>query len=490
MYHPPSKQKQVIQRIVVYGLMSLSVVALVTLLVFVMLGYQFNKADGKIEQGGLVQFSSTPSGANVGIDSKSFGTQTSARTTMTSGSHFITMNKTGYRQWQKTVSVVPGSVLWLNYTRMIPTTLKPTTVASYGMVSDSNVSPDRKWLAIKEDPTTATIRMENISSSTAKASVLDLPPASYTAPSEGQTQSFAIAQWDPSSRYLLVKHTYNGAKTEWLVVDIQHAETTKNMTTLLGFDAMNVMFSNTDNNVLYGLVGHDLRKIDLGAVTLSGPLVTNVAEFSLYQNSTIVYTTLPDPTTHARTVGYYSEGANKPRTIRSYADDGQLPLHIALGSYYSDSYVAIAYGDNVEVLTGDLPRSDASDASTLRMVTTMTVPSGVLNLSIITNGRFVVAQTATGYAVYDLELKKTTTTVLTGPAVTTEKLHWLDNYMAWSDRDGTLRTVEFDGANQQAIMPVTPGFSVTLSPDGTYLYGFLKTAEGKYELQRVRMILP
>lgn len=489
MYHQPPKRKQLIQRIVVYGLMSVSVLALVTVLVFVMLGYQFNKRDGKIEQGGLVQFSSTPSGASVGIDSKNLGTQTSARATMSSGAHFITMNKTGYRQWQKSVNVVPGSVLWLNYARLVPTTLKPQAVAQFATLTDSNVSPDRKWLAIKDDQTTPVIQMENIAGSTVKASSLELPAESYTAPSEGQTQSFVIAQWDPSSRYLLVKHTYDTAKIEWLVVDIQHANTTKNMTTMLGFDASNVIFSNTNSNVLYGLVGQDLRKIDLGAVTLSGPLVSNVAEFSLYRSSTIVYTTLPDVSTHTRTIGYYDDGAAKPRVIRSYADDGQLPLRIALGSYYGDSYVAIAYGSEVEVLTGDVPRSDSNDASTLHAVTTMTVPGGVLDLSIITSGRFVVAQTADGYAVYDLELMKTTTTALKGP-VTTEKLRWLDNYMVWSDRDGTLRTVEFDGANEQAIMPVTPGFSVTLSQDGTYLYGFLKNADGNYDLQRVRMILP
>jgi hypothetical protein len=489
MYHQPSKRKQLIQRIVVYGLMSLSVLALVTVLVFVMLGYQFNNRDGKIEQGGLVQFSSTPSGASVGIDSKDLGTQTSSRTTMTSGAHFITMDKTGYRQWQKSVSVVPGSVLWLNYTRLIPITLKPQSVAQFAALSDSNVSPDRKWLAIKDDPTTPVIQMEDISGSTVKASSLELPAGSYTAPSEGQTQSFVIAQWDPSSRYLLVTHTYDGSKTEWLVVDIQHANATRNITTMLGFAASNVMFSNTNSNVLYGLVGQDLRKIDLGAVTLSGPLVSNVAEFSLYKNSTIVYATLPDASSHTRTVGYYDDGATKPRVIRSYADDGQSPLHIALGNYYGDNYVAVAYGDDVEVLTGDLPRSDSTDASTLHTVTTMTVPGGVLDLSIITSGRFVVAQTANGYVVYDLELMKTTTTTLKGPAEAA-KLHWLDSYMLWSDRDGTLRTVEFDGANEQDIMPVTPGFTVTLSPDGTYLYGFLKNADGKYDLQRVRMILP
>lgn len=490
MYYQPTKRKQLIQRIFVYGLMSLSVVALVTLLVFVMLGYQFNRADGRIEQGGLVQFSSTPSSANVSIDSKNLGTQTSARTTITSGNHYITMDKTGYRQWKKSVNVVPGSVLWLNYTRLIPETVKPTSMATFPTLSDTNTSPNRKWLAIKEDATTPVIELQNISSSMLKASTLTLPEGSFTPPSEGQTQSFSISQWDPSSRYMLVKHTYDETKTEWLVVDIEHADLAKNMTTLLGFDASSVVFSNTNHNVLYGLVGQDLRKIDLGAVTLSGPLVANVAEFSLYQNSTIIYTTLPDPDTKARTAGYYTDGVSKVRTIRTYADEGKLPLHIAFGNYYGDNYVAIAYGEDVELLTGDLPRSDSTNVSTLHSVTTMTVPGGALDLSIQTRGRFVIAQTADGYATYDLELRKATTTTQKGPAVTTEKLHWLDNYIAWSDRDGMLRTVEFDGANEQEIMPVTPGFSVALSQDDVYIYGFLKNSDNTYSLQRARIVLP
>ena len=125
MYRQPSKHKVLMQRIVVYSLMTLSVIGLVVVLVFVMLGYQFNSDDGKIEQGGLVQFDSQPSGAEVTIDGAAFSTRTASKTTMTAGQHYITMNREGYTPWQKSITVVPGSVLWLNYTRLVPTELEP-----------------------------------------------------------------------------------------------------------------------------------------------------------------------------------------------------------------------------------------------------------------------------------------------------------------------------------------------------------------------------
>ena len=64
MYHQPSKRKLLIRRIVSYGFMTVAVVVLVTVLVFVMLGYRYNGNDGKIEQGGLVQFDTQPNGGN------------------------------------------------------------------------------------------------------------------------------------------------------------------------------------------------------------------------------------------------------------------------------------------------------------------------------------------------------------------------------------------------------------------------------------------
>ncbi|HET8884152.1 MAG TPA: hypothetical protein VFM68_01635, partial [Candidatus Saccharimonadales bacterium] len=366
----------------------------------------------------------------------------------------------------------------------------PVKVESFPTITSTSASPNNKWMAIKADAATPVIHLADLSRDDARVTDLTLPADSFTPPSPEQTQSFTLQKWDESSRYLLIKHTYDGTKTEWIVADTQDISETKNVTTLLGINASKVVFDGDNSAILYALVDNNIRRIDLGAATLSRPLVRNVAEFSLYDDSIIVYVTRLDPSTKVRSVGYYHQGASKSRTIRSYSDDGKVPLHLAIGKYFSDYYVAIAYNETVEIMKGTLPRSDATNLSVFDAVSTMAVPGGVRHLSVVTNGRFVVAQTPKAYIVRDVELNKTTTTVLKGDTPVKQELRWLDDYTVWSDQNGMLRMYEFDGANQHDIMPVRPGFSATYSPNAKYLYGVARSDDGEFHLQRVRMILP
>jgi hypothetical protein len=487
MYRQPSKRKIIIQRVVVYSLMTVAVFGLVTVLVFVMLGYQYNGNDGKIEQGGLVQFDSQPTGADIIIDGAKFGTRTTSRATMTSGPHTIVMQDSGYQTWQKSINVVPGSVLWLNYTRLIPKTLTPVNEADFSAMSSTAASKDGKWMAVKDVASTPTIKLFDLSNDTVQPKEITLPLASYTASSDANAQTFSFDSWDTEGRFLLVKHTYDTSKVEWLVVDTQDVSATKNVTTLLGIDASKLVFSNNDSNILYAQIDQEIRKIDLNAATLSRPLVTNVADFSLYSDSMINFSTAIDPITKTRSVGYYIDGADTPRTIQMYTDDGSAPLHLAVGKYFGDTIEGISYGSTVQVLKGNLPRDNTPLA--LKPVTTITAPGGVQYLSSMTNGRFIVAQSGATYVTYDIELNKTTTTTLKGAADVTKKIEWLDEYTLIGDRDGTVRLYEFDGANQHDIMPVAPGFSITLTPNEKYLYGITKTATDSYHLTRVRLIL-
>lgn len=471
----------------VYGLMSISVVGLVAALVLVMLGYQFNRNDGKIEQGGLVQFDTMPGGANVTIDGANFGTQTPSKTTLSSGSHFVTMNRSGYKTWQKPIDVVAGSVLWLNYARLIPNDLTPKNVADFATVTSSVSSPDDKWMALKDDPTTPTILLTNLGQQEIKVATLMLPEASYTKPAKAKNQSFTLVAFDPDSRYVLVKHTYDKSKSEWLVVDTQNPSATKNITTLLDVDTETVVFSNDNSRILYVLINDDVRKLDIDSATLSRPLVRDVAEFGLYDRSTITYVTKPDEKTKLRSVGYYTDGAAKSRTIKTYPADAKVSLRLAIGKYFNDAYVAIAHGDTLEIFEGDLPYSDNEGTSALDTVASLTIPGGADYLSIKTNGRFIVAQHGATFTVYDLELKKMTTTKLKDGAVAGE-LSWLDGYTVLGDQGGMLRLYEFDGANQQEIMPVVSGQSVTLSPSDKYIYGITKE-KNAYHLTRAQLIL-
>lgn len=487
MYHPPSKRKQLIRQVAVYTAMSVTVIVAVTALVLVMIGYNFNKKDGRIEQGGLIQFASLPSGAEVTVDGNVIGSQTPSKTTAFTGSHFVAMNKLGYKTWQKSVEVLPGSILWLNYARLIPTTLTPAAVIDFTTVSSTSSSPDKKWMAVKEDPATPDIRLVNIADDKTPVTTLSLPPASFTAPSVGKTQSFTLDTWDNAGRYVLVKHTYDDGKLEWIVVDSQDASKTKNITTLLGIDASKVVFHGSNNKIMIAQIGTDIRQIDLDAATLSRPLVTNVAEFNLTAASTITYVTNFDDIKKTRSVGYYKLNADAPVVLQSF-NDATLPLHIAIGTYFSENFIAINYGDTMNIYKGTLPKTTIAD-SDLSTAATYKLDGGAQWLQIHTNGRFVITQKANVFTTYDIELSKVTTTTLKGETEATKELQWLDGYTVWSDKESVVRLYEFDGANQQDIMTVVPGYSVTLNPDGSYIYGINKSTAGVFQLQRVKLVL-
>lgn len=490
MYTPPSKhKKQTIKQILIYALMTTTVVLVVSLLVLFMLGYRFDRAAGTIEQGGLVQLASIPSGASLTINSARLSATTSAKTTLSPGEHTVMMSRNGYHSWQKTVDVLRGRILWLNYARLIPIDLPVEDVAELSAVTSSEQSPSRKWYALTTDKSLPRITLVNIDSSEPSVDALNLPDLAYTAPEDAADQSFRITAWDQTSRYLLVEHIYGNQK-EWIVVDIEDVSRTKNITTLFDIEVEDIKFSPDNSRILYVLMGGDVRKIDTEASTISAPLVRNVSEFSIFDKSTIVYSSKLDGATKNRSVGYYTDGAREPRVIRSYSDDGKASLHISAGEYYSQTYVAVAYGGVVEVLSGPLPRSDSDDTLSLATVSTISVPAQIDYLSSRTGGRFFVAQHGKSYSVYDLELQKVTTTSLRGDNTPKNELRWIDGYRVVSGLDGKLRFYEFDGANQHDIMPIVSGQNPALTSNNRYIYAPTVNQDGEFHLSRVRLILP
>lgn len=469
--------------------MSLAVIVLVAALLFVVLGYQLNRADGRIEQGGLVQFDSIPGGADVTIDGVATGNRTATKSTLNAGSHFFTMARKDYRTWQKSVNLAPGAVLWLNYARLIPNDLKQENLVQLTSLSNSAASPDRHWLAAVENANSPTVKIFDITRGDAKAKDITIPPALFTAGEPEKTHTFTLQSWDPSSRFLLMKHTYNSETSiEWLVIDTNDVTRSKNVTSLLQVAFSKVLFSNSDSNILYVQNGTDVRKVDLNAATLSRPLVSNVAEFNLFDRSTIVYTTHLDTITKSRSAGYYEDGAEKPHTLRSYVDDGTLPLHVALGKYFNEPYIALSYGDTLEILRGRLPQSE-EDVTKLRVESKVTIAGGVQSVDMKTSGRFVIAKKDADYYVYDNELKQHSRTTLKGQDTDTE-LGWLDGYTLFATRDGMLRFYEFDGANQNDIAKVIQRQAVSLTQDNVYVYMFTPGDTGGAHLSRVRLILP
>jgi hypothetical protein len=100
-----SKHRQPIRRTIVYSIMTASVVFLVTIMMLLVLGYSFNRDDGRIEQGGLLQFGTTPSGAKVLLNGDDTDSRTTAKSTVPSGTHTVRYELDRYRPWEKTILI-------------------------------------------------------------------------------------------------------------------------------------------------------------------------------------------------------------------------------------------------------------------------------------------------------------------------------------------------------------------------------------------------
>lgn len=484
MYQKSSKRRQIIARTLVYALMTISVLTIVTVLVLVILGYSFNRKDGRIEQGGLLQFASIPSDVFVTLDEQAVGTRTPTKASVATGSHSVRMDLNGYRTWRKTINVEAGGIGWLSYARLIPDETKPESLRTFTSVAGSLASPNRNWIVVQEDAASPNLALVNIESDTPKYTPLVIPESLLVDAQTTAPQSFSLESWGNDDDFVLIKRMYDTDKVEWLVIDRGNPTNSVNLTTMFGISASAVEFGGRSARDLYVLTDGVVRRVNLDDKTLSIPLVENVETFSIYQESTVVYVTRPDANNQRHT-GYRQSDMERATTVFSYAAD--VPgVHLSLEEYFGKKYVLVTHGTEMEVYSGTLPNGEIK--AKLKREASATLATPAIRATITDNGRFAVAQIADGYVTYDVELKKTDATTFKNPTSAQRDLQWLDDYMIWSDRGGMLRFYEFDGANQQDIMPVAEGQAVTLTGNNKYVYG-LAPVENGIALQRTKLIL-
>ena len=460
--------------------MTTAVVMLVTFLVFIMLGYRFNRDTSSIQQGGLVQFASRPSGARVTIGNANLGSLTPSKITVNPGNYNVSMKRNGYQDWAKNVDVQAGRVLWLNYAQLVPNDVQTESVLDIKTISSLKASPNGDRYAVIENSKLPVVTLVDVSNDSPRKSSLRLPAGSLPS---GDNVVYSVASWaDDSDRFLVTAKV--GKKTEWLLVDRRDEADVVNVSQTYENDIAEAIFDpRSSERVIIRTSGGDIRIADTANDSLSSVIARTATSMSLYGRDAILL--VQRVADGSQAVSYVSFGSNETRVIRRI--DTPASTRVAVSKYFSDTYVAIASGTQLEVYKLEsLPSS--SDEGTINMtnVHTATLPAASSFLSIRTGGRFVIAQYPTGVQVYDLELEKQT--VVSFKRSIKQELRWLDKYHFYLTNGSTLQVMEFDGANPHDITALTTGFDAVQSDDGTFIYSIAKSDTG-YSLQRSRMIL-
>ena len=483
------KRKKLTKQILVYVLMTLAVFVVVVLITFFMLGFRFDTDKGNLEQYAFLQFNSSPSGATISIDGNVIGLKTPTKKPVPAGKHDVEMWRDGYKTWKKSIDINAGTITWLNYTLLVPKKIIVEPVANYESIYLSLATPKGDDIIIEKQSNIPVFNLVDISSNTIKSKTITIPTTLYSdSGTLGVNHVFNINKWDEGGRYVLIEHKYNDNK-EWLVLDTQNVNLTKNITRLFDLAINDIVFSGTSGNIFYSLDANDIRKLDLAAGTISTPLVSNVTSFEIYNDTKVItYVGVGKPGTSERVVGLYREGDEKPTIIRTVKGDVNIPLHITTTHYYNANYVAISEGMKVDILSGSYPTNTGETTNNMKVITSFKSTKNIENLSFSPSGEFVFIQSGTYFASYDLEYQKFSSSNIEGNGPISA-LQWLDDNYIWSDRDGKLTIREFDGTNVYEINNVIFGQDVVLTNNGRYLYSINKS-DKIYNLQRVRMILP
>lgn len=489
MYRRPSKKKELTKRFVTYGLMTLLVIGGVIALTLIISGYQYDGQNGRVEQGSLLQYNTQPAGASVLVDNIKLSGKTPTKSSVLAGVHTVTMTKAGYNTWTKTLNIKAGTLTWLDYVRLVPLKHPAVAVASYANIFDSSASVEGQKILIQPDKSKPDFELVDISKDVINQTTLTLPSTLYSAAiTPDISHNFRIDKWGVGERYVLIEHTYSDKK-EWLVLDTRDVNASKNITTLLEIDMNNGWLSGTSGNILFALVGMDIRRLDLSAMTISRPLVSNVTEFSLYDSNVITYVGTNPTDGTKRVVGVYRDGDSSPYILRTTTSATDVPLHIATSRYFNDDYVAISEGKEVAILGGRYPISEEDLGRSLRSYGSFELSLSVEKISFSPDGYYVLAQHGSEFAGYDIEHKTVSNSSIAMTDSRVEQLRWLDNSHLWSDAGGKLTLRDFDGTNAYDMHDIDFGQDVTVTENGRYVYSIAKNETG-YQLQRVRMILP
>ncbi|MEO8691419.1 MAG: PEGA domain-containing protein [Candidatus Saccharimonas sp.] len=487
MHKRKSKLRERTELVFIYTAMIAAIAIILSSLVLVVQGYRFNQYDGKIEQGGLVQFGSLPTGANVVVDNVQLSSKTNSKITLSSGDHEITYSRLGYSDWKKSVTVEPGTILWLTYARMFPT--QPVTAIIDGgePVTSEAISPNQTWLAYIRNPSVPDISLVNISDTTPQVTHVAIPEASYTVASDATSQRFKLLSWDKDSQTVLVEHDYNDT-SEYLVLSMRGSNTAYNVSTELGLKIKKIEFSSGDSNVLYAQTSaNDLRRINISSSTISGPLVTNISDFTASGQVVITYVTLANKD-GIRQVGYVSGGSSVAKVIASYVLGDDVPIHAAIGDYFNERYIALSHGMAVDVsTTGSLPSSDSISILNLKPVTQMLLGDNADYLGFSPSDKRMVYAQYGGNRVstYDLELGLSS--IVTMPSSLTREIDWLDDFHISATIDGSVSYYDYDGTNGQMVATGVTNLPLVVEGNNKYMYYFTTSDTGN-SLTRVSLL--
>lgn len=428
--------------------MVLAVVVIVVVATLAAMGF-FVSSDGNIEQSGLAQIHSIPTGASVTIDGETLFARTNLSRTIPEGTHQIKIARDKYDSWENNVEMQAGILLRLYYPRLFLLNRKQKDVLIFendlalyepsldrtSILYAEKKSPYWQLLDIRGDePKTTTLDMSEV--------LPDVKEGEFL----GRVEK---VQWSRNADHVLVK-VWGETEAEWISVNLKDVKNSLNLTRTFGMNFEQVEMADGSAGKLFVLENQHLRRINTNDQEISRVLLDNVASFANSDGNIIYVSTFKDAeadkTIHK--VGVYRDGEKGGTTVATLLDDAKVKTAIAL--YYGDYYLAYTSDNKMTVLYGSLPTYSDEGADLEGLETLLEaeelrfVPE---NLSVGLSDGYILAQSGKQLAIVGLEMQK-----LYQYEAETATVRWLDEDMFYATEAGELEVWDFDNTNKRKLV--------------------------------------
>lgn len=488
--NPEDKRARTIKLFTGYILIAILIGLATLILVYLAQGYGYDPSKG-VSRNGLVFISAKPTGANVFVDNQDKG-KTDTRLTLSEGVHQITLQKDKYRNWDKTVSVDGGSVLYLLYPRLfpvdIPLGITQAFAAAPALVSESL---DRHWLVYQPTAGSLNLTVFDTTKPTTDAKVIALPTTQVINDKNGYG-NFSAIEWSDDNKHLLVKQTISNGQVAYIMVDREDANQTINLTAKLGLQqtvSVSLRDKNYDTYYVFTPTSGAIQTADLKSGVQSSPLVSGVVAFKSFGDNLLLYVTYTGTKDNEANVFVLRDGKDtfKLQTLPRDANNSYL-LDMAQydGAWL---YVTASTTDKKVLLYRDpLDKAKAGDTTPIspRLALVLANPEFA---SFSDNARFIALQSGQQFVIYDAELGRVYRYQSTLAIAAHQPARWMDGHRLSVVTDGKVQVFDFDGTNLQTLTASRPEFTGYFDRDYQYLFTFIQQADGRTALQNGKLVV-
>jgi hypothetical protein len=476
---PEEKRWRTVRFITGYILIAIAILLATFIAALLVQGYQITNRNS-IVQNGLVNVASQPVSAEVLLNGQKVD-NTPSRLDINEGTYELRLQANNYRSWQKSFNLPGGSVRYFVYPKLIPNNISLSEMTTFEKTPLwASSSPDRHWVVSKQ-PTDNSVSF----------SVFDTTKASSTNET-GRTQQISIPQttlvgtagaygnvepveWSDDNRHLLLLQTLPTGEKAYIVLDREKPENSQNITKLFGLSAsQSVALRDKKFNKFYILAKDtgQLTSRDSKDLNVNENIAESVVSYKSYGNDIVAYVTYQNALeTEAKVV--VKENQKNIYYLQSIKRNPDGRYLIDMAKYDGDWFYAVSSPVENRVRLFINPLSSNSPGSSLQIKPKLSIPiESPKFISFSDNARFIMAQNANNFAVYDGELKTTYRYSLVNKIAETQEVKWMDGHRLKFVDSFKGYIVEFDGTNQQELITSLPNNSFNMFFDRDYEFVF------------------